>query len=52
MHDFNFVEKGLEIMSALHFVYDLSGKMFLVLYSDQISLPNCLDVGQYVYYNC
>ena len=35
---YNFSEKGLELVSPPHFVYDFWKKMFLVLHS--ISLPN------------
>ena len=40
MLNFEFLEKGLGIVSLLNFVNDLSRKMFLMLYSiyDQISL--------------
>ena len=38
MFNFNFPEKGLEVVSPPHFVYDFSRKMFLKLYS--ISWPN------------
>ena len=37
MLNFDFLEKGLEIVSVPYFVYDFSRKMFLVLYS-----INCL----------
>ena len=33
MVNFDFLEKGLEKVSAPHFVYDFSTKMFLMLYS-------------------
>ena len=38
MHNFEFLEKGLEVDSQIHFVYDFSGKVFLSLYS--INWPN------------
>ena len=38
MLNFDFLEKGLGIVSLPHFVYDFSRKMFLVLYS--INWPN------------
>ena len=40
MPNFGFSEKGLEIVSPPHFVYDFSRKIFLMLYSitDQILL--------------
>ena len=30
--NFDFLEKGLEVVSSTHFVYDFSTKMFLMLY--------------------
>ena len=33
MLKFDFLEKGLGIVSLPHFVYDFSWKMFLILYS-------------------
>ena len=33
MLNFDFLEKGLGIVSLLHFVYDFSRKRFLMLYS-------------------
>ena len=33
MLNFDFLEKGLGIVSPSHFVYDFSRKMFLELYS-------------------
>ena len=43
MPNFDFLEKGLGLVSLPRFVYDFSRKMFLMLYSvtDQISLPDC-----------
>ena len=44
MLKFDFLEKGLGMFSPPHFVYDISRKMFLVLYiliSEQISLSDC-----------
>ena len=38
MLNFEFLDKGLGIVSPAHFVYDFSTKMFLMLYS--INLPN------------
>ena len=38
MPNFGFSEKGLEIVSPPHFVYDFSRKIFLMLYS--INWPN------------
>ena len=40
MLNFNFPEKGLGLVSASHFVYKLSRKMFLMLYS--INWPNAI----------
>ena len=40
MLNFDFLQKGLEIVSSQHFVYDFSRKMFLVLYSINPSLPD------------
>ena len=50
--NFDFLEKGLGIVSPPRFVFDVSRKMFLMLYSINclISLP--LLLGQYVYCNC
>ena len=39
--NFDFLKKGLGVVSPPHFVYDISRKMFFILYSiliDQISL--------------
>ena len=33
MLNFDFLDKGLGIVSPAHFVYDFSTKMFLILYS-------------------
>ena len=38
MLNFNFLDKGLGVVSLSHFVYDFSIKMFLMLYS--INWPN------------
>ena len=38
MLNFDFLDKGLGIVSPAHFVYDFSTKMFLMLYS--INWPN------------
>ena len=38
MLNFDILEKGPEIISPPHFVYDFSRKIFLMLYS--INLPN------------
>ena len=44
MLDFDFLKKGLGIVSSPHFVYDLSRKCFsnYILLTDQISLPDFL----------
>ena len=44
MLTFDFLEKGLGIVSLPQFVYDFSRKMFLKKLTDQISLPDCLYV--------
>ena len=46
MLNFDFLDKGLKIVSPAHFVYDFSTKMFLMLYSlsGQISLPEILPI--------
>ena len=49
---FDFLEKGLGIVSPPHFVYGFSRKMFLMLYSiNWTSFTDYLsrDIGQYVY---
>ena len=38
MLNFDFLEKGLGVVSSPYFVYDVSRKMFLMLYS--INRPN------------
>ena len=38
MLNFDFLDKGLRIVSPAHFVYDFSTKMFLMLYS--MNYPN------------
>ena len=51
----DFLERDLGIVSSSHFAYDVSRKKFLILLTDQISLPDCLlsrDIGPYVYCNC
>ena len=40
MLNFDFLDKGLGIVSPAHFVYDFSTKMFLMLYF--INWPNCI----------
>ena len=40
MLNFDFLDKGLGIVSAAHFVYDFSTKMFLMLCS--INRPNLI----------
>ena len=53
MFNFDFLEKGLEVVSQPHFVYDFSRKMFFKLCSINVWLPPLLlkDIGQYVYCN-
>ena len=43
MLSFDFLEKGLGIVSQPHFVYGFSIKLFscYILLTDQISLPGC-----------
>ena len=46
----DFLEKGLGIVSPLHFVYDFSEKKYFSCYAlltDQISLPDCLSFLRY-----
>ena len=46
MLNFNFLEKGLQIVSLPHFVYDFSRKMFLII-TDQFPLSDCpWEIGQ------
>ena len=40
MNNFDFLEKGLGIVPTSHFVYNFSGKMFLMLYS--VNSPNII----------
>ena len=49
MLNFDFLDKGLGIVSPAYFVYDFSTKMFLnyILSTDQISLSGCLYVLRY-----
>ena len=48
MLNFDFLDKGLGIVSPAHFVYEFSTKMFLMyLLSDQVSLPGCLYFLRY-----
>ena len=52
MLNFDFLDKGLRIVSPAHLVYAFSTKMFpskllLVLYIDQISLSGCLYFLRY-----
>ena len=47
MLNFNFLEKGLGLVSPPHFEYDFSGNLFLIvshLLTDQISLPLLLEI--------
>ena len=55
MLNFDFLVKGLGIVSPAHFVYDFSTKMFLMLYSINFIawLPLLLEIlGKYVHCNC
>ena len=55
MLNFDLLKKDLEIVSLPYFVHDFSRKMFHMLYTllaNQISLPDCLYFGKYVYCNC
>ena len=50
MLNFDFLEKGLRVVSPSHFVYDFSKKKCLSCYAlltDQISLPDCLYFLRY-----
>ena len=49
MLNFDYLDKGLGIVSPAHFVYDFLAKMFLsyILLTDQISLPGCLYFLRY-----
>ena len=52
MLNFDFLEKGVGIVSQSHFTNDFSRKLFLMLYSyilltDQISLRDCLYFFRY-----
>ena len=49
MLNFNFSEKGLGLVSPLHFVNDFQEKCFscYILLTDQISLSDCLDFSRY-----
>ena len=49
MLDCDFLEKGLETVSLLHFVHDFSIKMFscYTLLNDQIALPDCFYFLRY-----
>ena len=49
MLNFNFLKKGLGIVSPPHFVYDFQEKCFssFTLLTDQISLPDCLYFLRY-----
>ena len=49
MLNFNFLKKGLGIVSPPHFVYDFQEKCFssFILLTDQISLPDCLYFLRY-----
>ena len=50
MVNFDFLKKGLGIVSPSHFVYDFSKKCFM-LCACLIAFTSS-DIGQYVYSNC
>ena len=57
MLNFNFSQKGLELVPSTHFVYDFSKKMFHVIFYYLTKFYCLIDfsswnIGQYVYYNC
>ena len=41
MLNFDFLEKGLGIVSPPYFVYGFSRKMFLIVLTDKISFSDC-----------
>ena len=45
MLNFDFLDKGLAIVSPEHFAYDFSTKIFLMF--DQILLPGCVNFWRY-----
>ena len=49
MLNFDFLEKGLGIVSLPHFVYDFSKKCFscYIVLTDQITLSDCLYFSRY-----
>ena len=50
MLNFDFLDKGMGIVSPAHFVYDFSEKQCsssYILLTDQISLPGCLYLLRY-----
>ena len=49
MLNLNFLEKGLEIVFPLHFVYNFPRKMFsaYILFAEQISFPDFLYFLRY-----
>ena len=58
MVNFDFLKKGLGIVSPPHFMCDFSRKTLLKLYSINLTKFYCLiaftswDIGQYMYCNC
>ena len=55
MLNFDFIEKGLGVVSPPNFVYDFQEKCFscYILLTDQILLSDCLYfLRRYVYCNC
>ena len=47
MHNFDFLEKGLGIVSPTHFVYNFSGKNVSPVIFCYISLSDCLYLLRY-----
>ena len=49
MLNFDFLDKGLGIVSSAHFVYDFSKKCSscYILLTDQVSFPDCLYFLRY-----
>ena len=47
MNNFNFLEKGLAIVSPPHFVIDFSREMLMIYSIDKISVSDCLYFLRY-----
>ena len=45
--NFDFLDKGLGIVSPTHFAHEFSTEMLLLYSTDQISLPGCLYFLRY-----